>query len=53
VELEFQEKYLIMLDKEYRIRSVADEEAVYKKRKRIYKKTGKNPRVVASFRNPV
>ena len=50
-EFVFKEKWIIMCGKEYRIRSVADEIAVLKKQKRIYKKTGKKPNIVLSFRN--
>lgn len=51
--LVFEEKWLIMLGKEYRIRSAADEKRVLRKQKRIYKKTGKKPNLVMSFRNGV
>lgn len=53
ISFSYQKKYLIMLGKEYLIKSKSDEELVYKKQNKIFKKTGKKPRVVVSFRNPV
>lgn len=49
--LEFDEVYFMMLGKEYLIKNEADKKAVLKKQKRIFKQTGKKPRIVASFRN--
>lgn len=40
-----------MLGKEYRIKSLEDEKAVFRKQKRIAKLTGRKPRIVVSFRN--
>ncbi len=51
MQLNFEEKYFIMLGKEYLIKTPADEIRVLKKQKRIYKKTGKKPNLVVSFRN--
>ena len=51
MQLNFEKKYLIMLGKEYLIKTPADEIRVLKKQKRIYKKTGKKPNLVVSFRN--
>ena len=39
MQLNFEKKYLIMLGKEYLIKTPADEIRVLKKQKRIYKKT--------------
>lgn len=47
----FDEVYFVMLGKEYLIKNEADKKAVLKKQKRIFKQTGKKPRIVASFRN--
>lgn len=47
----FEEKYFIMLGKEYLIKSEKDEADVLKKQARIARKTGKKPRITVSFRN--
>lgn len=49
----FEQYYLIMLDKEYLIKSQSDLDKVYKKRARIERKTGHKPRLVVSMRNPM
>lgn len=51
MKIEFEQKYFVMLGKEYLIRSVEDEARVFKKQAKIARKTGKKPRIVVSFRN--
>lgn len=53
MEIDFKQKYFIMLGEEYLIRSLEDEERVFKKQAKIARKTGKKPRIVVSFRNPM
>lgn len=51
MKIEFEQKYFVMLGKEYPIHSVEDEARVFKKQAKIARKTGKKPRIVVSFRN--
>lgn len=51
MKIDFEKVYFIMLGKEYLIRNKNDEERVYKKQAKIFRKTGKKPRIVVSFRN--
>lgn len=51
MKIEFEQKYFVMLGKEYLIRSVEDEARVFKKQAKIARKTGKKPRITVSFRN--
>lgn len=51
MKLNFEQCYVIMLDKEYLIKSQSDLDKVYKKQARIMRQTGRKPRLTVSMRN--